>query len=312
MTLVVLLAGLALLLLSGQFLVRGSVCLANHLKISKLVVGLTVVSFGTSAPELVISLEAAALGHPDISVGNVIGSNISNIGIVLALAVIISPYFVKTRALLNEWIPMMGATILLILLLLDFRLSRIEGIMLLALLFFFVYWSIRKSRNNIRNSNVKFPPARFKLHVAIIIVILSCLGLVAGANLLVRGASQIARMLGLSERIISVSVIAVGTSLPELATSVMAAARKENDISISNIIGSNIFNILAILGTTAAFVPFSVTDPDFLFDMFWMFGVSLLLFLLILPLKGSKLTRWKGLIMAAVYFTYIYLVFFVK
>jgi cation:H+ antiporter len=312
MTFVMLLAGLALLLISGQFLVRGGVCLANHLKISKLVVGLTVVSFGTSAPELVISLDAAALGYPNISVGNVVGSNISNIGLVLALTALITPYFVKTRELLSEWIPMMGATILLVLMLLDFRLSRIEGIILLLLLFVFIYWSIRKSRNRMKEDQVKFPPVKLKLPAAIIIVILSCLGLVAGAEMLVRSASQIARMLGVSERIISVSVIAVGTSLPELATSVIAAARKENDISISNIIGSNIFNILAILGATSAFVPFSVTDLDFSFDMFWMLGISLLLFLLILPLKGSNLRRWKGLILVLAYFTYIYIVFFVK
>lgn len=312
MTFLMLLGGLALLLVSGEFLVRGGVSLAGHFRISTLVVGVTIVSFGTSAPELVVSLDAAISGHPDISVGNVIGSNISNIGLVLSLTVIITPYFVKTRTVLMDWITMISVTIILFLMMLDLKLSRFEGIILVLLLISFIFLSIRKSRNQVKHGKATYPMVKYTLPVALVIVVVSCAGLVLGADLLVKGASQIARLLGVSERVISVSVIALGTSLPELATSAVAAARKENDISIGNILGSNIFNILAILGTTATVKPFKVTDPDFTFDMFWVLGISFLIFVLILPLKGSVLSRWKGAVLALIYFTYIYLVFFVR
>ncbi|MBS0010293.1 MAG: calcium/sodium antiporter [Bacteroidales bacterium] len=307
-----LLAGLALLLFSGEYLVRASVSLAGYLKISRVVVGLTVVSFGTSAPELVVSLDAAILGYPDISVGNVVGSNISNIGLVLALTVILAPYFVNTRSIIWQTGIMLGVTILIILLFIDKELSRLEGIVLLALLVSFVYFSIRKSRKDIRGGNGEYPVTRYKLPLTVIIIIIACLGLVAGANLLVRGASGLANMMGVSERVISVSVIALGTSLPELATSAVAAVRRENDISISNIVGSNIFNILAILGITATVKTFRISDPFFTVDMIWMLGISLILILMILPLKGTHFTRRKGIILGLLYFTYIYMVFFIR
>ena len=312
MTFLMLFAGLALLLISGEFLVRGSVSLAGHFKISTLVVGLTVVSFGTSAPELVVSLNAAVSGHADISVGNVVGSNISNIGLVLALTIIIAPFFVNTRALVNDWLIMMSVTLVLVVMLLDLEMSRLEGLILVSLLLSFIAFSIWKSRRESRRGTKNYPPVKFSLPVSIIIIIVSCLGLVGGADMLVKGASEIARMMGVSERIISVSIIALGTSLPELATSAVAAVRKQNDISIGNILGSNIFNILAILGITATFVPFEVKDPGFTLDMIWMTGISLMLFAVILPLRGAFLNRWRGLTLAAIYFLYIYFVFFVK
>ncbi len=310
MTFLTLVAGLVLLLVSGEFLVRGGVSLAGHFKISRLVVGLTVVSLGTSSPELVVSLDAAISGHPDISVGNVIGSNISNIALVLALTILITPYFVNTRSIVRDWIIMMAVSVLFVLFMLDMKLSRMEGIILFMLLIAYIWLSIRRSRKDMKSGNGNYPPARFALPVAIVIIIVSCLGLVLGADLLVKGASSIARMLGVSERIISVSVVALGTSLPELATSAVAAARKENDISIGNILGSNIFNILAILGITAGISPFSINDPDFNFDIIWMLAISFLIFILILPLKGSMLRRWKGILLMFSYLTYIYILFF--
>lgn len=309
-----LIAGLLILIAGGEFLVRGAVSLAGHFRISTMVVGVTVVSFGTSAPELVVSLDAALSGHPDISLGNVIGSNISNITLVLALAVIIAPYFVATRAVLKDWLIMIGATILfMVFLSTGERLVRIEGLIMVFFLVLFVWNSVSVSRKESISGDVQFPvPGYGKLPAAIIIV-LSSAALVAGAELLVRGASGIAESFGVSERVISVSIIALGTSLPELATSAVAALRKQNEISLGNIIGSNIFNLLAILGITSSIATINVADRAVLTsDIWWMLGVSLLLMLLILPLRGSKLTRGKGALLIMVYLVYIYLVFTLK
>ena len=309
-----LLAGLAILIAGGEFLVRGAVSLAGHVRISAMVVGVTVVSFGTSAPELVVSLRAALSGHPDIALGNVIGSNISNITIVLALSVIIAPYFVVTRAVFKNWLVMIGATLLfMIFLYTGERLVRLEGLVMVSLLVIFVWNSVQVSRGEVKTKNRQVPQPRYGIWLAIVIIVLSSAALVGGADLLVRGASGIALSFGVSERVISVSVIALGTSLPELATSVMAAIRKHNEIALGNIIGSNIFNLLAILGITASVADINVSDRAVLTsDIWWMLGVSLLLMVLILPLKGSRLTRGKGVILFLVYLVYIYLVFTLK
>lgn len=309
-----LLAGLIVLIGGGEFLVRGAVSLAGHFRISTMVVGVTVVSFGTSAPELVVSLDAALSGHPDISLGNVIGSNISNITLVLALAVIIAPYLVATRAVFKDWLIMIGATILfMVFLSTGERLVRIEGLIMVFFLVLFVWNSVQVSRKESISGNVQFPEPRYGKIPAGIIIVISSGALVAGAELLVRGASGIAESFGVSERVISVSIIALGTSLPELATSAVAAIRKQNEISLGNIIGSNIFNLLAILGITSSIATINVDDRAVLTsDIWWMLGVSLLLMLLILPLRGSKLTRGKGVLLIMVYLTYIYLVFTLK
>ena len=307
MTFVMLLAGLALLLLSGEFLVRGGVSLAGHFRLSPMVVGLTIISFGTSAPELVISLDAAIEGHPAISLGNVIGSNISNLALVLALTVIISPFFVKRKEIIDDMIIMTGASILLFIMLLDFKLSRFEGIILVIMLAAYIYRSIRNDKREYRSSPTE---KEYSLSLSVIIIVLSSLGLVAGASMLVKSASTIATMLGVSERIISVSIIAVGTSLPELATSMIAAFRKERGISIGNVVGSNIFNILAILGITATVKPYQLNDPRFSVDMYWMIGIAVILIIMALPSRNPKLRRWNGIFLALIYLSYIYLVFF--
>jgi len=309
MTFVTLIAGLALLLLSSEFLVRGGVSLAGHFRLSPMVVGLTIVSFGTSAPELVVSLDAAIEGHPAISLGNVIGSNISNLALVLALTVIISPFFVNRREIIDDMIIMAGASILLFIMLLDLKFSRFEGIILIIILAAYIYRSIRNDKRHYRSSP---PQLKYTLFMTVVIIIISSIGLVAGASILVRSASKIAIMMGVSERIISVSVIAVGTSLPELATSLMAAFRKAKGISIGNVVGSNIFNILAILGVTATVKPYQLNDPRFSADMYWMIGIAILLILMVLPSRNPKLRRWNGIFLALVYLSYIYLVFFVS
>lgn len=302
-----LIAGLALLLLGGEFLVRGGVSLAGHFRLSPMVVGLTVVSLGTSSPELVVSLNAALEGYPDISIGNVIGSNISNMGVVLALTVIISPFVVKRKEIIDDMIIMAGTGVVLFIFLIDMRLSQIEGIILVVLLVAYIYRSVRNDKKEYIDSE---PELRYSLALSIVIIIISCLGLAAGANMLVKSASTIASMMGISDRIISVSIIAVGTSLPEMTTSVIAGIRKENGLSIGNIVGSNIFNILAILGITASVKPFSINDSNFKSDIYWMMGIIIALILMIIPSAKSSMRRWKGIFLALVYLSYIYIVFF--
>ncbi len=307
-----LIAGLVLLLAGGEFLVRGGVSLAGHFKISALVVGVTVVSFGTSAPELVVSLNAALSGHPDISLGNVVGSNISNIGLVLALTVIITPFFVNTRSVLRDWAVMIVISILLIIFLFTGRaLSRLEGIIMLTLLAVFVIGTLKHSRMQLKKGMGSPPEIKYTVVISIFLIIVSSIALVIGSNFLVKGASEIARSFNISERVISVSVIALGTSLPELATSAVAAARKQNEISLGNIIGSNIFNILAILGVTSTIAPISIQDTGVLsFDLWYMLGLSILLMLLILPLKGSQLGRWKGVLLVISYILFLFFIYF--
>ncbi len=304
-----LLVGFILLMLSGDFLVKGSVSLAGHFKVSKLVVGVVIVSFGTSAPELVVSVDAAIKGHPDIAIGNVVGSNIANIALVLGLTAVILPIRVKKQAIHFDWAFMMLISILLYVFCLNFKLQFFEGLIFLVILALFVTRSVLKSRKeNLKSLEEPVKP-KHKLFVSFLLVALASLGLIFGADFLVKGASNIAAKMGVEERIISVSVIALGTSLPELATSIMAAIRKELDIFIGNIIGSNIFNILAILGITSLIKSIDINPMILKFDIFWMLGISFLLFLFILPLRKGIVTRWKGLVFLFVYFLYIYLVF---
>ena len=304
-----LLVGFILLMLSGDFLVKGSVSLAGHFKVSKLVVGVVIVSFGTSAPELVVSVDAAIKGHPDIAIGNVVGSNIANIALVLGLTAVILPIRVKKQAIHFDWAFMMLISILLYVFCLNFKLQFFEGLIFLVILALFIARSVLKSRKeNLKSLEEPVKP-KHKLFVSFLLVALASLGLIFGADFLVKGASNIAFKMGVEERIISVSVIALGTSLPELATSIMAAIRKELDIFIGNIIGSNIFNILAILGITSLIKSIDINPMILKFDIFWMLGISFLLFLFILPLRKGIVTRWKGLVFLFVYFLYIYLVF---
>ncbi|MFO7828451.1 MAG: calcium/sodium antiporter [Bacteroidales bacterium] len=309
MDLIFLFAGLVLLIFSGDFLVRGSVSLAAHFNVSKLVIGVVIVSLGTSAPELVVSLDAAIKGHPDISIGNVVGSNIANIALILGLSALISPIKVRKKGIHIDWAVMMFASFLLLFFSLNLKLQFFEGIIMVAILAFYISRSIVKSRQERLESLEKSIPPKYQLWASIIFVLFSAVGLIFGAEFLVKGASAIAIKLGVDERVISVSVIALGTSLPELATSVAAAARKEMDIFIGNIIGSNIFNILAILGITSIVTTIDINPMVLKFDFFWMFATSILLFLFILPLRKGLITRWKGLVFLLIYIAFIYLAF---
>ncbi len=303
-----LIAGLVLLLVSGEFLVKGAVSLSGHFKISRMVVGIVIVSLGTSAPELVVSVDAAIKGHPDISTGNIIGSNISNIGLILGLTAIIMPITVKKKSFRWDWSVMMGASVLLYIFMLNLWIEWWEGMIFIIILTSFIIHSIHKSRKENRQNGIQVVKPRFNLLVSVLIVVLSSVGLVYGADFLVKGTAKIAREMGVSERVISVSLVAFGTSLPELATSVMAAVRKETDIFVGNIVGSNLFNILAVLGITSIFEAIKVNPEVVRWDILWMLAVSVLLMLFLLPLRKGKLNRWKGITLVLFYSAYIYLV----
>ena len=302
------LAGFVVLLYSGNYLVKGGVSLAGHLKISSLVVGITFVSLGTSAPELIVSVQAALKGHPDISIGNVVGSNISNIALVLAITSIIIPIRVSRNSVVINWPVMMLASVLFYVFIMNYSLDRWEGIIFILGLITFLYLSIRNSRKQHFSSNEEPVKPSQSIFVALLIVLLSCAGLAIGSNWLVNGAATVARNFGVSERVISVTLIAFGTSVPELATSIIAAVKKELDISVGNIIGSNIFNLLGVLGITASITPIDVNPNTIRFDVPWMLGISLLLFLFILPFKGGRLTRLKGIVMLISYAAYVSLI----
>jgi cation:H+ antiporter len=312
MSILFILIGLTLLVVGGEFLVRSSVALSFKLKLSKMVIGLTVVSFATSAPELLVSLQAALSGFSDISLGNVIGSNIANIGLVLGITAIITPLAVDKDFYKFNWPVMMLFSIALYFLLESGGvLSRMEGVFLIVALVLYLFFLIRRSRK--AHIEVKGlddtleKTTNFKIAVWLII---GGVALWGGAELLVMGAVDVATMLGVSERVISVTVIAIGTSVPELAASVMAALKKEKALSLGNLIGSNIFNIASVLGITAIIQPIHLVNEALLnFDIFWMLAIAFILIPLAFLPKRFQFSRYKGIILFVSYVAYIGLAF---
>ena len=320
MDFLLLLGGLIVLLAGGEVLVRGATALALRFNISSLVVGVTVVSFGTSAPELFISLTAALDGHGDIAIGNVIGSNIANFALVLGITATIFHIKISQNSISIDWPVMMGASLLLTLFLYDkdqshLNISIVEGAVFVIALTVFVTWLICKSRKDeiARAGDQKdFIEDQSHLSIRKIVTFLvgGCLALGLGAELLVNGAVGIAEGMGISDAVISVTVIAFGTSVPELTTSIIALGKRESDISIGNLIGSNIFNIFGILGITAIVteltsgIPLVVSDPRLLnYDIWWMLGISFIT--LVFMLSHREIRRSEGVVLLALYLVYI-------
>lgn len=301
------LLGFIILVFSGEYLVRGGVCLAKDLRISKLVIGITIVAFGTSAPELSVSAIAAFKGHAEIAMGNVIGSNIANIALVLAVTAIIFPISVNRQAIKLDWLIMMGASGLLYFFITDSVLDLAEGLIFVSLLLTYLFFSIRASRKvYVESEEEQFD---YPMWLALLLIVFASCGLAFGSTLLIDGASEIALQLGVSERVTSITLIAFGTSLPELTTSMTAAFRKESDISIGNIIGSNIFNILGVLGISSIVSDIKISELTRTFDIFWMLAISMLLLLIVLFLREGKTRRSQGFILFVLYCAYIYLLF---
>ncbi|NUM49562.1 MAG: calcium/sodium antiporter [Flavobacteriales bacterium] len=308
-----LVAGLVLLIFSGEALVKGAVGVAIKYKVSTLVIGMTIVSAGTSAPELFVSLKAALEGHPEISVGNVVGSNIANISIILGLTALIFPIRIQLATLRLDWPAMFIASILLYLFSLNEIIGFWEGVVfVLFVISFSVYIIVQSKKNNATESNQEadeiIESAKGTAFLkAVFFIIIGCVGLVFGSEFLLKGAVGIAKGYGISERIIGLTLVAFGTSVPELITSCVAAFRKQSDIAIGNLIGSNLFNILFILGTTAVIKDIPISKSSFFTDIYFMLGVSFLIF----PLMffGLKLNRIKGAILFLYYITYVFLLF---
>ena len=301
-----LILGFVILLSSGDLLVKGGVALSSHFKISTLVVGVTVISFGTSAPELFVSLGAALSGSPDIAIGNVVGSNISNIALVLGFTAILLPLPIKSNSIKFDWPVMMGASLLFFIFAQNNLIETWEGISFLVLLTAYMMFTIVKSHGN---KNETFKEPKYSIAKALGLIVLASIGLYFGADLLVGAAKNIALGYGVSERVIGLTLVAFGTSVPELATSAIAALKKEMDISVGNIIGSNIFNIFGVLGVTSVVKNIAVSDNSLNFDLIWLLAISFLLFLLMLPLKRAKLHRWKGFFLILIYSAYVFFIF---
>ena len=322
-----LLFGIALLVFSGDYLVRGSVAIANHFKISSLVIGLTVVAFGTSAPELIVSLGAAITGHPEIALGNVIGSNIANIALVLGFTVIILPMPVSNQTIKQSWPFMFLSGFLLYIFMTNSELTHMEGFVLFGLLIYFIINSLNKSRKISPPAHVTKTANKYKINVYLLWVALASVGLAIGSRFLINGASAVATEFGISERIISITIVAFGTSIPELTASIIAAFKKETDISVGNIVGSNIFNVFAVIGITAGFKEIHFKFSEFQIDLIFMMLFYVLLLLSILPLKsifakngmslseryqaiqGGRISRVEGTILIVLYVLYIVLIF---
>lgn len=300
--------GLIALLIGGESLVRGAVGLALRLRISTLVIGMTVVSFGTSAPELLVSLGSVLEGYDDVGVGAVVGSNISNLGLVLGITVLIFPLAVAKNTIRIDWPLMMTASFLFYFLAMDEQISYLEGLLFVLILITFSVWIVMKSRKEGKeiysSEDLEEYSGKSPIYKDLIALLIGLVGLYFGAEWLIEGVIAIAKLHGISEKFISVTVVAFGTSVPELVTSVVAAYRKETDISVGNLIGSNVFNILAILGITAMFKPISISPAINSMDIYFMLGISLLIF----PLMyfGKKINRLKGSLLLLVYFVYIY------
>ncbi|MEL0651097.1 calcium/sodium antiporter [Algibacter sp. TI.3.09] len=311
MSLLWVILGFILLVVGGEFLVRASVALSFKFNISKMVIGMTVVSFATSAPELLVSLQAALSGSPAIAITNVVGSNIANIGLVLGITAMVSVIAVDKSFYKLNWPVMMVFSIVLYYFLKnDNVLSGIEGGILFAGLIVFLIYLIRNAKKDTASDEVDDTLAtvsNFKIGLWLLI---GAAALYFGSEWLVEGAKAIAVSIGVSEAVIGVSLIAIGTSVPELAASVIAAAKQEKAISLGNLIGSNIFNIASVLGLTAMIKPIPVTEPSILStDIFWMLGFSAILIPLIFLPKRLQISRLKGFALVVGYGVFMFLVF---
>ncbi|MBO4370559.1 MAG: calcium/sodium antiporter [Paludibacteraceae bacterium] len=315
--------GLILLIVGGELIVRGGVSIANRFKVPSLVIGMTVIALGTSLPELLVSMQSALSGHPEIALGNVIGSNICNIGLILGLTALVLPISVTKDSVKRDLPFLLFVSLVFILSMLDSNVGRLDGFALVALLVFFVFYSILKAKKNTGSENEEEGlQVSWPLPMAILVIVVAGVALGYGSDLLVDGASEIARDLNISERVIAITMVALGTSLPELTTSMIAAIRKESDIALGNVIGSNIINILLVIGASSLVHPIETFEFDsFRNDLIWMIVFTVLLWLCISPLRQrirkrpangenyAKLGRLGGGLILATYIGYIVYIF---
>ena len=295
--------GLTLLYYGGDFLVTGSARLARFLKLSSFVIGATVIAFGTSAPELAVAILAALDEAPELAMGNVIGSNIANIGLVLGLTALMAPITITANRLKREYPPLFITTIIIIILAWDLKVLRLEGIIMLVLLGLYIWRSLNNKEDFVADQEEMGLFVYKGVVYQFILVLAGLIGLVGGAKFLVSGGVSIARMVGISEWFIGITIVAIGTSLPEIVSSIMAARRGHAEMAIGNIFGSNIFNILMVLGITSAIHPLNIQEPIHP-DLNITVGITVLLLALIL-LGKYFLGKISGIILLFTYFLYI-------
>ncbi len=303
-------AGLLLLAFGADWLVRGSSRLASHFGVSPLLVGLTVVAYGTSSPEIVASVIAALSGHAEMTVGNVLGSNIANVGLILGCAAIIAPLKVAASVLKRELPLLLGVTVLLFVCALGLELGRGVGRVFIALLVFFNYLSIRWARGEApkaKPASKVHAPRTHSLASSSAFAVFGLVLLLGGAQLLVAGAVSLARSIGLSEFIIGATLVAVGTSMPELATSIVAGLRGEADLVVGAIIGSNLFNILGAIGVSASLRRLPIDEKLFHFELPVLVGFTLAMAVFLYT--GRRLVRWEGIVLLCSYGVFIGLLF---
>ena len=307
MNFLLIISGFILLILGGNWLLKSAVSISLGLKIPKIIIGMTVVSFATSAPELIVSINSAVNGYPDLALGNVIGSNIANLALVLGITLLIAEMDVQKSFFTTNWPVMMVASILLFLFLHnDYLISDLEGLIFVLFLIFFLVYLFRFQNYDIIDDlpeDVDLLPAS----KTFIFFLLGSVGLWGGSEMLITGATDLAITLGVGERLIGVTVVSVGTSIPELAASIIAVLKKEKAISLGNLIGSNIFNILAVVGITSLITPIPANDHViYTNDIYWMLLVSMVLPILILLPKQMELKRKSGIVLLLLYVVFIY------
>jgi cation:H+ antiporter len=310
MNFILVVAGLVLLVFGGNLLLKAAVGFSLRLDIPKIVIGMTVVSFATSVPELIVSVNSALTGHADIALGNVIGSNIANLGFVLAITILISTISVEKSFYKTDWPVMMISSLLLYgFIVFDGELQRKEGIILFSFLIIFLIYLLKFQKpavvDELPEDDVELP-----LYKGVLFLVLGGFALWGGSELLINGAVGMANKYHVSERIIGITIVSVGTSIPELAASIIAVIKKEKAISLGNLIGSNVFNILAVLGITSMITPVKVTDEGLLTnDILWMLAFALI----VLPLNfvpvSMKLSWKEGLILISMYILFMIFMF---
>ncbi|MEC7832037.1 MAG: calcium/sodium antiporter [Bacteroidota bacterium] len=310
MNIVFIFLGFLLLVVGGEFIVRSSVALSLKFNISKFVIGMTVVSFATSLPELIVSVNAALNNSPSIAINNVIGSNIANIGLVLGLISILGKITIDNYFYKRDWPWMFFFSLLMwFFISQDSVLQKYEGLILFLILIFFTLTIIKKSnyldfKGSIDDELLK--TSNFKIFVWLII---SSITLYFGSEFLVDGAVNLAKQISISEAVISVTIVAIGTSVPELAASLVAIAKKEEGISVGNLIGSNIYNIGSVLGITAMIKEIPIAEEIIQRDIIWMLIFALIVIILAIIPRKNYLTSLKGLIMFSMYLYFIYIAF---
>jgi len=319
LTLVLLVFGFIFLIKGADYLVQGSSSLAKKLRVSDLIIGLTIVALGTSTPELVVNLVASFRGTADLAIGNVLGSNIANILLILGVSATIYPLVVHKNTVYKE-IPFALLAVLALFFLVNDQdlasqkanlLSRGDGLVLLLFFLIFMYYvfSVAVSKPNSEDAVLEEGIQVLPMWQSWMMIIAGILGLVFGGQWVVDSAVAIAKMLGVSEKLIGLTVVAIGTSLPELVTSAMAAYRQKTDIAVGNVVGSNIMNILFILALTAVVSPLPFSD-NLQVDLWMVIGVTVLLFLALFVGKRRLLERWQGVVFIVVYLMYISFAFF--